>query len=622
MNDTNAATSSPTVSSPTGSNAAAPPYSTGHALLRPPPPFDFENPGSWPTWLLQFEDYSYATGLYAAEQQVQVRSMLYCMGPQARVVLASTPLGDAALQDLSLLKKAFGDHFVPPPNELYESARFHRRVQEPGESVDAFFTALRTMVKRCNYSSSSVEERLVRDRFIVGLQNQKLSDQLCRNPKLTLQEVLTYARQDEDAEKERQQRLRENAPPLDVDAAGVRRQKETSATRQDNTCGFCGHASHARSDCPARRAICNYCRKCGSSEVVCQEKNSVVNKQQPKPSASSIELSAVTEKHLNAKFIDVLVNGHCSRNLPKGATIKIPTTAAVPEMGRSDHTFVIVDGGDLCSKSGVPSHTADIDTAPSTSLLLYPPILGVPLECRAGSPVEETHTCVMEPGNIKSEPKSPYHLPDSQAVSPSECVDSVYPVGVAVSSADSRSSVPSTDNDDVDLPVAPSCPTGCDSTPSGMPVQSTSAVKTLPCENLCQDVGNTDSDNSQNVDLAPKANVSHLKHGQNSISEVVSSNPAGNGLRRAAAGFGKFSNRLHNKRCSNRMASLRYRARKIQDVQQAEDEIAMLTMTNASLRLEVRRIEDEIAYMKGVLRDTVVAKVPAQLHVIAQSKDK
>ncbi|XP_049269931.1 uncharacterized protein LOC125757805 [Rhipicephalus sanguineus] len=152
---------------------SAAPFSQGMAQLRPPSPFGFDNPSSWPTWLLQFEDFS--------------------------VVLASTTLGEADMKDVAAVKKAFTDHFVHPPNELYESARFHRRTQRPGETADAFFTALRTMVKSCNYPSPDVEERLVRDRFLVGLLDRELSDKLCRNPKMTLHEALTYVRQHEDA---------------------------------------------------------------------------------------------------------------------------------------------------------------------------------------------------------------------------------------------------------------------------------------------------------------------------------------------------------------------------------------------------------------------------------------
>ncbi|KAL1422979.1 hypothetical protein MTO96_021571 [Rhipicephalus appendiculatus] len=120
-----------------------------------------------------------------------------------------------------------------------------------------------------------------------------------------------------------------------------------------------------------------------------------------------------------------------------------------------------------------------------------------------------------------------------------------------------------------------------------MSAQSVSAVKTSPRESPCRDIGSTDSDDSQNIDLTPEAIVSHLEHGQDSVSGAVSRKTVGKGARRISTGFSNFSNRLHHKRCLNKMASLRYRTRKIQDVQKAEEEIAMLAMTNASLSVGV-----------------------------------
>lgn len=67
----------------------------------------------------------------------------------------------ACANDVAAVKKVFTEHFVHPLNELYKSARFHRRTQQSGETVDGYFTALQTLVKRCNYSSSVVEDRLV-----------------------------------------------------------------------------------------------------------------------------------------------------------------------------------------------------------------------------------------------------------------------------------------------------------------------------------------------------------------------------------------------------------------------------------------------------------------------------
>lgn len=100
------------------------------------------------------------------------------------------------------------------------------------------------MVKRCNYASPEVEERLVRDRFVVGLLDRNLSDKLCRSPKLTLQEALTHVRQHEDAENERRARDSADSLPLAVDAAARVRSTKGKTRSPDRPnqrgCFFCG----------------------------------------------------------------------------------------------------------------------------------------------------------------------------------------------------------------------------------------------------------------------------------------------------------------------------------------------------------------------------------------------
>lgn len=126
----------------------------GASGLQAPAPFVFTNPGEWPTWIATFEDYVFASGLDSAGDERKVRTLLYVMGPQTRTLLTSLGLSAPESQPFATVKQTLTRHFVHPVNEIYESRRFHRRTQQPGESVDAFYAELQNLVKRCSYSNS------------------------------------------------------------------------------------------------------------------------------------------------------------------------------------------------------------------------------------------------------------------------------------------------------------------------------------------------------------------------------------------------------------------------------------------------------------------------------------
>nr|XP_050038007.1 uncharacterized protein K02A2.6-like [Dermacentor andersoni] len=278
--------------------------------FQPPAPFDFANPPTWATWLSRYEDYAAVSGLTQASEDMQIRSILYCMGPEARPLLETFSLDAQSLASYQALATRFTEHFM------------HRRVQLPDESVDTYYAELRRMVKRCNYPSAAVEERLVRDRFVVGLRDSRLSDQLCRNAKLTLQDAWTQARQSEDADREKAlpQNRNEHSRELNLDAANADKfpsrrrsgakprspQPQAERSREPSTCEFCGRAPHRRSDCPARRSACNFCKKKGHFAEVCGSRKFKQYK------LSSVHLHAVATP-ASAKFVDVTVDDYTAQ---------------------------------------------------------------------------------------------------------------------------------------------------------------------------------------------------------------------------------------------------------------------------------------------------------------------
>ncbi|XP_037518504.1 uncharacterized protein K02A2.6-like [Rhipicephalus sanguineus] len=358
--------------------------------LQTPEPFDFGNAGTWPTWKSRFEDYAAISGLKNAPEETQVRSLLYCMGPEARPLLDTFSLDAASLTSYETVVDRFTEHFVHPSNELYESSRFHRRVQQPGESVDGYYAELCRMVKRCAYPSVQVEERLVRDRFVVGLRDSRLSDQLCRNAKLTLKEAWTQARQAEDAEKEKRQSqagasYSPNALQLDATkmqkAARHHRNAKPSFEHQNAdtpTCGFCGRAAHPRAQCPARSSLCNFCKKKGHFAEVCRSRKS-------KQKVGSIHLSTVGAG-AKSLLVDVTVDEYTMQfKVDSGAEV-----SAIPEdfpklLAKLDKVDTVLTGPGGQPLRVLGSYTAQLRWRGKTSLQrlfviesLSVPLLGLP----------------------------------------------------------------------------------------------------------------------------------------------------------------------------------------------------------------------------------------------------
>ncbi|KAL3189922.1 hypothetical protein MRX96_020261 [Rhipicephalus microplus] len=199
-----------------------------------PPAFDFDRTSEWPSWIQLFDDYRFASGLNERSEEAQVRTLLYTMGRQAREIFLTFTLSEQQQKQYETVRKKFDDHFVAARNLVYESACFHRRIQQPGESVDQFITALHTLADRCDYKE---KERMIRDRFVVGLSDAKLSESLQMDANLTLASALAKARLKETVQRQQQQ-LRETsdepsaAPASNLDAVNKQRQPRKNSSGQ------------------------------------------------------------------------------------------------------------------------------------------------------------------------------------------------------------------------------------------------------------------------------------------------------------------------------------------------------------------------------------------------------
>ena len=84
--------------------------------------------------------------------------------------------------------QALNKHYEGRRNVIVERARFNRRKQQPGEPIDAFIQDLYRLADYCEYAE--LKDSLIRDRIVVGVSNEKLSDHLQSKSDLTLDKAV------------------------------------------------------------------------------------------------------------------------------------------------------------------------------------------------------------------------------------------------------------------------------------------------------------------------------------------------------------------------------------------------------------------------------------------------
>ena len=112
--------------------------------------------------------------------------------------------------------EAFDDYFTVRKNIIFERARFNKRCQLPSESVEQFITEVHRLGENCEFGP--MKEELIRDRLVVGIRDQALSERLQIEAELTLDKAKRPIRQRE-AVKEQQEVLKQsNKEDVSLDA--------------------------------------------------------------------------------------------------------------------------------------------------------------------------------------------------------------------------------------------------------------------------------------------------------------------------------------------------------------------------------------------------------------------
>ena len=291
--------------------------------LEPPEPFDFKTPDEWEKWRRRFEQFRVASGLSGESGERQVCTLLYCLGEEAENVLSSMNVTAEERGSYVAVLKKFNDFFKVRKNIIFERARFNRRAQRDGESVEQYISDLYSLAENCEYGA--MKDEMIRDRLVVGLLDCALSERLQLDPELTLEKAKRAARQKE-AVQEQQQSLRSDLKvpgTTDVDVVGQQRREQVRGPNTHSTvnlpnigrtrCGNCGRGPHTRENCPARRVACHSCGKQGHFSAHCRSKEvlalSVPGFEEDVQPAGPVFLGTLDNEGTSTWTVDVVSHG-------------------------------------------------------------------------------------------------------------------------------------------------------------------------------------------------------------------------------------------------------------------------------------------------------------------------
>ena len=257
--------------------------------LDPPRSFNFKYPDEWPRWKRRFEQFRLASGLTSESEERQVSTLLYCMGEAVEDTLSSTNISSKDRKKYESVMTKFDTFFNVRKNVIFERAHFNRRRQGPNESIEQFITSLYQLAETCEYGGLKVQ--LIRDRIVVGIRDQLLSERLQQDSELTLKKAKTITRQRE-AIHEQQVILDtgESSQPSSVDAIKHKGASKTESTKSQTTtdksskasgqsknCSRCGRGPHSRHMCPAKDATCHACKKKGHFKSQCYSTKAIAD---------------------------------------------------------------------------------------------------------------------------------------------------------------------------------------------------------------------------------------------------------------------------------------------------------------------------------------------------------
>ena len=144
----------------------------------------------------KWENYEIISDIKSKPHDYQVALLLHAIGDDALKVYNGFSFQGQKTTKAILDK--FKEYAVGQENETHERFLFNKRVQNSDESFEAFLSALRELLKTCNFCEDC-QPSILRDRIVIGIRDKTTQELLLRERQLTITQCINICKAAENA---------------------------------------------------------------------------------------------------------------------------------------------------------------------------------------------------------------------------------------------------------------------------------------------------------------------------------------------------------------------------------------------------------------------------------------
>ena len=248
------------------------------AFLRPPDKLDLNNVdiGYLSVWLAAFDDYKSLCTNYTDDASI-LKLFLTVAGLPVRQLLDSLePKPNTYVEAVNALK----NYIQPIKSIVMERHKFFTAKQMESESVTQYLTRLKQLAASCDFSNNAVDtipNQLIRDQFLMGVSNKKITEALLRAGDIALADAAKKATSVEQAEKDMQNLAAAGTPSSSAVMAVSVNSNKCNVPKNNVRCYTCNNYGHMAKECRSKpqasaksnKTVCSHCKKPGHKVENC-----------------------------------------------------------------------------------------------------------------------------------------------------------------------------------------------------------------------------------------------------------------------------------------------------------------------------------------------------------------